>query len=213
MEINIEKTIKNLEKNNICVHYVSTKKEVIPTVESLTEKGATVASGGSVTLNECGVIDFLKKNDYNYLDRYAPGITREEMTEIFKKSSCADVYLSSCNAITENGELYNVDGNANRVSAISFGPKKIIMVAGFNKIVKDMDAAVKRVKTVAAPKNCKRLGCETYCFKTGHCADLEGGIGAGCDSPSRICRHYLVSSKQAEKGRMHVILVNEELGY
>ena len=87
------------------------------------------------------------------------------------------------------------------------------MVVGINKIVPNLDEAVKRVKTVAAPKNCKRLGCETYCFSKGHCADMEGGMGKGCDSPARICRHYIVSAKQNAQGRMNVIFVNEELGY
>lgn len=213
MEANIEKTIEKLEKNNICVHFVNSRDEVIPKIEQLIEKGDVVASGGSVTLNETGVIEFLKAGEYNYLDRYAPGLTKDEMTEIFIKSAGADAYVSSCNAITEDGELYNVDGNANRVSAIGFGPKKVIMVAGVNKIVKDMDAAVKRVKTVAAPKNCVRLGFDTYCAKNGQCVKPDGGIGSGCDSPMRICRHFLVSAKQAAKGRMNVILVNEELGY
>ena len=213
MQAQIEKTIKNLEKNNITAYYLESSEEIIPLIDSLVEENATVAVGGSVTLTETGVLDYLRKGNFQFLDRYKEGLTREEVTEIFKRSIGADAYLCSCNAVTEEGELYNVDGNANRVAAIAFGPKKVIMIVGVNKIVSNLDEAVKRVKTIAAPKNCVRLNCETYCKEKGHCADLDGGIGKGCDSPARICRHYLVSAKQSIKGRMHVIIVNETLGY
>lgn len=209
----IEKTIKNLEKNNISTYFVKTKDEVVPLIEKLVEKGATVAVGGSVTLDQVGVLDHLRCGRYEFLDRYKEGLSRDEVTDIFKKSFWADAYFCSSNAVTEEGELYNVDGNANRISAIAFGPKKVIMVVGVNKIVPDIDAAIKRVKTIAAPKNCKRLGCRTYCNENGHCMDVAGGIGKGCDSPGRICRHYLVSAKQAQKDRINVIFVDEELGY
>ena len=213
MNNNIKKTIENLEKNNIKTYFLETKDEVLPLIETLVEAGATVACGGSVTLTETGVLEHLKSGKYNFLDRYAPGLTPEETARIFRESFFADAYFCSTNAVTEDGELYNVDGNANRISAIAFGPKKVIMVVGVNKIVANLEEAVKRVKTVAAPKNCKRLGCQTYCFEKGHCMDPDGGMGKGCESPSRICRHYLVSAKQNAQGRMTVIFVNEELGY
>lgn len=209
----IEETMKNLNKNNIETFYVEKKEEVVPLLEKLVPQGATVAVGGSVTLTETGVLEHLRSGRYNFLDRYAEGLDRKGVTEVFRKSFYADAYLCSSNAVTEDGELYNVDGNANRISAISFGPENVIMIVGINKIVKDINEAVLRVKTVAAPNNCKRLSCKTYCFEKGHCVDLEGGIGKGCSSPQRICRHYLVSSKQAVYGRIKVIFVNEELGY
>ena len=209
----IEKTIKNLQKNNISAYFVNTKDAVVSQIEKLVEEGATVAVGGSMSLAEAGVLDHLRSGRYEFLDRYKEGLSREEVGEIYRKSFWADAYFCSSNAVTEDGELYNVHGNANRISAIAFGPKKVIMVVGINKIVPDLDAAVKRVKTIAAPKNCKRLGCETFCHQKGYCTDLEDGMGKGCDSPARICRHYLVSAKQAQKGRLHVILVGEELGY
>lgn len=213
MREQVEKTIKNLEKNNIGAYFAKTREEVIPLIEKLVEKGSTVAVGGSVTLDEVGVLAHLRSGRYEFLDRHKEGLSREAVTEIFEKSFSADAYFCSSNAVTEDGELYNVDGNANRVAAIAFGPKKVIMIVGTNKIVPDIDAAIKRVKTVAAPKNCKRLSCDTYCMEKGHCADMEGGIGKGCDSPSRICRHYLVSAKQTERNRINVILVDEALGY
>lgn len=209
----IEKTMNNLKKNNIEPYFVEKKEDVVPLIESLVSEGATVAVGGSVTLAETGVLEHLRSGRYNFLDRYEPGLERGEIFEIYRKSFGADAYFCSTNAVTEEGELYNVDGNANRIGAIAFGPKNVIMVVGVNKIVKNIDEAVLRVKTVAAPKNCKRLDCKTYCLEKGHCVAMDGGMGKGCDSPQRICRHYLVSAKQAVMGRIKVIFVNEELGY
>lgn len=213
MNERIEKTMKNLEKNNMNTYFVETKEEVIPLIEKLVVEGSTVAVGGSVTLNEVGVLEHLRSGRYEFFDRYAEGLTPAEIKEVFRKSFGADAYFCSCNAVTEEGELYNVDGNANRVAAISFGPEKVIMIVGVNKIVSNIDEAVKRVKTVAAPKNAVRLNCKTYCNVKGHCVDMEGGIGKGCDSPQRLCRHYLVCAKQKDEGRINVIFVNEELGY
>lgn len=209
----IENTIKNLEKNNIEALYVESKEDVVPLIEKLVPQGSTVAVGGSVSLDESGVLSHLRSGRYEFFDRYAQGLSREEVMEVYRKSFGVDAYFCSSNAVTEEGELYNVDGNANRISAIAFGPKNVIMVVGVNKIVKNIDEAVKRVKTIAAPKNCRRLDCRTYCFEKGHCMDMDGGMGKGCDSPQRICRHYLVSAKQAVMGRIKVIIVNEELGY
>lgn len=209
----IENTIKNLKKNNIEALYVESKEDVVPLIEKLVPQGSTVAVGGSVSLDESGVLSHLRSGRYEFFDRYAQGLSREEVMEVYRKSFGVDAYFCSSNAVTEEGELYNVDGNANRIGAIAFGPKTVIMVVGVNKIVKNIDEAVKRVKTIAAPKNCRRLDCRTYCFEKGHCMDMDGGMGKGCDSPQRICRHYLVSAKQAVMGRIKVIIVNEELGY
>ncbi len=213
MNAQIEKTIKNLEKNNIDAYFIQTKEEIIPLIEKLVGEGSTVAVGGSVTLTEAGVLDHLRSGRYEFIDRYKEGLTPEEIEDVFRKSFSADAYFCSSNAVTEEGELYNVDGNANRIGAIAFGPKKVIMIVGVNKIVANIDEAVKRVKTVAAPKNARRLNCKTYCNVKGHCMDMEGGIGKGCNSPTRICKHYLVSTVQKYEGRIKVILVNEELGY
>ncbi len=213
MSVNLEKTIKNLEKNNIETFFVKSRWDVIPLIEKMVAEGSVVSVGGSVTLDETGVLGHLRSGRYTFYDRYEAGLSAEQIKEIFVKSFDADAYFCSTNAITEDGELYNVDGNANRIGAIAFGPKNVIIVAGINKIVKNIDEAVKRVKTIAAPKNCLRLSRNTFCAQKGFCADMFGGIGKGCDSDERICRHYLVSSKQAQMGRIKVIIVNEELGY
>ncbi len=209
----VQKVMDNLRKNRIAVDYVSSKGEVLPLVKSLIPEGSTIASGGSQSLAETRVIKWLKSGECRYLDRMAPELTPEQRQEVTLDGGRADVYLCSSNAVTEAGELYNVDGNCNRISAIAFGPKKVIMVVGINKIVPDLDAAVRRVKTVAAPLNTKRLNCDTYCHNTGVCMGLEGGMTAGCSSPARICCNYLVSAQQRVPDRIHVILVGEPLGY
>jgi hypothetical protein len=140
-------------------------------------------------------------------------MTREEINDIFRNSFFADTYLCSTNALTENGELYNVDGNSNRVAAICFGPKSVIMVVGKNKIVKDVPEAINRVKTIAAPKNAQRLNCQTYCNTKGECMGIDGLVCDGCESSQRICCNYVVSAHQRQKDRIKVILVNEQLGF
>lgn len=213
LEQKIEKVMTNLRRNRMEAYYVPRLSEVLPLVESMLTDGNTVAVGGSVTLDEASVLNLLRNGNYRFLDRYAPDLTNEERVDVFRQSSAADVYLTSCNAITEQGELYNVDGRGNRVSAIAFGPEKVIVVVGVNKIVKDINEAIRRVKTVAAPLNAKRLHCDTYCCRVGHCQGLEGGMTDGCASPSRICCHYLISGMQREANRIKVILVGEACGY
>ncbi len=213
----IDKVLKALVKNKMVAYYVDTKEEARALALSLIPRGATCASGGSVTLKETGILDAVKLGSYCYFDRYAEGMTDAEREEAVKRAHFADVYLTSANAITENGELYNVDGNSNRISAIAHGPKNVIVVAGVNKIVKDLDEAILRVKAVAAPKNCARLNCQTPCFHTGHCISIDRSestvMSAGCTSPARICCNYLVSAQQRHVSRIKVILVGEELGY
>ena len=211
----IKRTIENLNKNKMETFFVEDRAEALKMALSLLNEGDTVSVGGSVTLSEIGMLDALKRGNYNYLDRYAAS-SPLEMHEIFRKSFFADAYITSSNAVTENGELYNVDGNANRVAAMMYGPKKVIVIVGKNKIVKDLDAAVLRVKTVAAPLNCKRLNKETYCVKTGHCVTVDNGethkMGVGCRSKDRICRNFTVIGEHLPD-RIKVIIVNEDLGY
>ncbi len=213
--MNIEKTLENLKKNEMEAFFVKTKEEAKALALSMIPEGAVCASGGSVTLNELGILDELRAGNYEYLDRYAEGITQEGVAEVFRKSASCDVYLSSSNAITEDGELYNVDGNSNRVSSLLFGPKKVIFIAGKNKIVETLDDAIVRVKTVAAPLNAKRLGCKTYCAEKGHCKSLDfgGSFASGCSSPQRICCNFTVMAKQRNPERVKVIIVDENLGY
>lgn len=214
--MNIEKTMENLRNNGIVPFFVKTKEEAKEKVKELIPKGAKVGVGGSVTLAECGIIDLLRSSDYDFLDRYKEGLSREEVNNIFRECFFADVYLMSTNALTEDGELYNVDGNSNRVAALLYGPESVIVVTGKNKIVRNLSEAVLRMKTVAAPKNAKRLSCKTYCTAAGECMDRERTADAmtkGCASPDRICSNYTVTGRQRIKDRIKVIIIDEETGY
>ncbi len=209
----LENVVANLQKNHLNPQVVSSMDDVIPLIEQILNEGDIVAVGGSVTLDETGVINYLRSGKYQFLDRYAQGLTRDEQEDIFRRSFFADAYICSSNAVTEQGELYNVDGTGNRVAAIAYGPKKVIVVVGVNKIVKNLNEAVKRVKMCAAPSNTRRLGFETYCSKSGQCVKAEGTMAEGCLSDSRICCSYLVTGYQRKFDRIHVILVNEPCGY
>ena len=216
IEKRARKVIENLGKNNMHGYFVTTKEEALAKVEELLEPGSTIASGGSMTLRECGIMELLRNGSYHYLDREKLGLSREQIEEIYQKAFSADAYLCSCNAVTDNGELYNVDGNSNRVAAICYGPASVIIVAGYNKIVKNIEAAVRRVKTVAAPANCRRLHCKTYCAEKGECISLsleQQELSGGCAGEDRVCCNYVVNAKQRKNGRIKVILVGEELGY
>lgn len=214
MDKMIEKTMKNLEKNNMQPFFVETAADVVPLIKTLVNPGETVANGGSETLFQTGVIELLESGDYQFIDRRKA--TPNNVRDYYIKAFGCDSYFCSSNAITENGELYNVDGNSNRVACIVYGPKQVIIVAGRNKIVPDLAAAIERVKTVAAPLNTKRLHCTTYCAKENKCVSLlndQPQLCEGCTSDGRICCNYVVSARQRHKNRIKVILVGENLGY
>ncbi len=196
----LERVKAALDKNFMETRIVQTAAEVADVVKGMVAPGASVACGGSVTLAETGVLALLNSGDYNFLDRNAPGVDRAAVE--FAGLS-ADVYFASANAVTQDGEIYNVDGHRNRVASIVYGPKRVIIVAGVNKVVADLAAARRRVAEVTAPANCKRLGLQTACATKGVCEP-----GAGC-----ICCAEMVLRAQSEPERVKVILVNEPLGY
>lgn len=212
--MDINKVMENLEKNDIKPYFIQTREEVVPLVKTLIKKGESVSNGGSQSLKETGVMDLLNCGDYDFIDR--TGLEGEELRQAYIRAFGCDTFFCSSNAVTENGELYNVDGNSNRVACIVYGPKQVIMVVGVNKIVKDINEAINRVKTVAAPANTVRLSCKTPCQATGKCVSLNKEsplICDGCASEQRVCCNYVVSAKQRHKNRIKVILVNENLGY
>ncbi len=212
----VEKTMENLRRNKMEPYFCETKAEACELVKTLINKGDVISSGGSVTLKETGVYDIITSSDYNYLDRSVPGMTREDIEEIYRKTFSADAYFTSTNALTENGELYNVDGNSNRVAAILYGPKSVVVVCGINKIVKNLEEAAIRVKTVAAPKNTVRLNCDTYCQKEGKCVSLNHDnpeMCEGCHSDGRICCNFVVCAQQRHVNRIKVVIIGEEYGY
>lgn len=207
-EKKLERVKTALEKNNMNAFIAQNSKEACEIAQSIMKDGALVGSGGSETLRQCGMLDILRSGKYEYLDRD----NTDDVTALYRKTFSADYYLCSSNAVTEKGELYNVDGRANRVACICYGPENIIMIVGKNKIVHTLDDAIKRVKTIAAPANAPRVKVDTYCSHTGICKGIDGCMTDGCTG-ERICSTYVVSGYQRVKGRINVILVDEELGY
>ncbi|MBR3994975.1 MAG: lactate utilization protein [Clostridia bacterium] len=205
IDIKLKNTATALEKNNFKAYIANTKEEAVEILKTLLKKGDTIGLGGSVTLSELGVVELCRSSEYKLFDRYAPNLSPEMANEAMRNALLADVFITSTNAVTENGELYNVDGRANRVAAMLYGPLSVVVIAGYNKIVKDVEAAEKRVKEIAAPMNCVRLNRETPCTKTGSCMD--------CKSDGRICADKVIMARQMIKDRVKVILVGEELGY
>lgn len=212
----IIRTIKALEANNMLACYCETSDEAREKIKEFISSGDVISSGGSVTLKETGIIDIIKSPDYKYIDRSEVGITTKEAERRVREAFFADVYFASANAVTENGEVYNVDGNCNRVAAILFGPKSVVLVVGKNKIVANLDEAIVRVKKCAAPPNTVRLDKNTYCKNNGECLSCKNDptdMTAGCKSPDRICCSYAVLGQQRVKNRVKVVIVGEDLGY
>ena len=196
-----QKVIKGLKSRNMTGYYVQTKEEALKLALSLIPEGSTVTMGGGMSVIEIGLVDALKNGNYNYIDREAAEDRRAAMLQAYD----ADFFLASSNAITDDGVLVNIDGNANRVSAIAYGPKKVLMIVGMNKVCSDVDSAVKRARNVAAPINNQRFNGNNPCTKTGACAN--------CKSPDTICCQFLVTRYSRHQHRIHVILVNEPLGF
>jgi len=203
-DMKIERVMKNLQANNMQAHYVKNQEELLATVKSLMSEGETVSVGGSATLFETGVIDFLRNGKYDFLDRHVE-LTPEERKALYRNCFSADTYITSTNAITENGELYNVDGSGNRVAAMIYGPDQVIVITGVNKIVKDEAAAIDRYRRIAAPANAKRLNRNTPCAKLGYCTQ--------CDSPEHICSAHVMIRRQFNSDRIKVIIIDGNYGY
>lgn len=202
-----EETIASLKANNMNGIYVQTKEEALQKVIELLPEGAVIGMGGSLTISQIGLLDYLTANSdkYKLYNQYAKDLTPEEGLQIRKKSLTADVFLTGTNAITTEGELVNIDGFGNRVAGMIFGPEKVIVVAGVNKIVTNIKAALDRIKNRTAPMNSYRLNRETPCAKTARCDE------ASCSQS--ICNITTVIHKQANKNRMTVVLIGEELGF
>ncbi len=196
-----QKVIKGLESRNMSGYYAATKEEALKIALELIPKGSSVTMGGAMSAHEIGLVEALKGPDYNFIDRDKATDKRAAMLAAYD----ADFFLSSANAMTEDGIMINVDGNANRVSAIAQGPKKVVFIVGMNKITKDVDSAMKRARNVAAPINAQRFGLSTPCTSTGSCMD--------CKSPDTICCQILITRYSKHKDRIHVILVNDNLGF
>ena len=200
-ELLAQKVIKGLESRNMTGYYAADRAEALKTALSLIPEGSAVTMGGTMSAHEIGLVEAIKNGNYNFIDRDAYEDKRAAMLAAYD----ADVFLSSVNAMTEDGVLINIDGNANRVSAIAQGPKKVVFIVGMNKICNDADSAMKRARNVAAPINAQRFGLSTPCSKTGACMD--------CKSMDTICCQFLITRFSKHPGRIHVILVNDSLGF
>ncbi len=217
-DLQVERTIKALKKNNIEAQFIATASEVVPTLKTLLTKGEKVAVGGSVSLTEAGVLELLRNGDYTFLDRYDPSLDKKGIETVLIQSLMSDTYLASANAITEHGEVYCVDGNSNRVAAMLYGPKQVILVVSWDKIVPDLVSAILRVKQIAAPANAIRLNKGTYCSEHGKCMSAKCDVNNLMALPAGACEHticsnYVVFSHQQIEGRMKVLIVGESLGY
>ena len=193
--------LKGLESRNMTGYYAKTKEEALKLALDIIKEGSTVTMGGAMSAIEIGLVDALKTGNYNFIDRNEMADKREAMLLAYD----ADYFLSSANAITDDGVLVNIDGNSNRVSAIAQGPKHVIFIVGMNKVCPDIDSAMKRARNVAAPINAQRFGLSTPCAKTGKCYD--------CKSPDTICCQFLITRFSRHEGRIHVIMVNDDLGF
>lgn len=205
----IEKTIRHLKENQMDARFIPNREQLFDLLNEWVSQGDTVSFGGSMTLFETGVMDYLhqreSKGEILFLDRNREGLTLEQVQDIYRQAFCADVYFSSSNAITSDGYLYNVDGNGNRVAAMMYGPKSVIVIAGCNKVVETKEDAVRRMEQKVAPLNAKRLKMNTPCVRTGVCAH--------CMSPDRICCDYVWFGRQRIPNRIKVLILGEEFGY
>lgn len=196
--------IQNLAKRQIAGYYCDTHEAALDLALSLTEEGSTVSFGGSMTLIDMGLVDALKKGNYDLLDRGAAN-NRDEVLDIYQKSFSADTYFMSSNAITFDGQLVNIDGNGNRVAALIYGPKQVILLVGMNKVASSLDEAIQRTRNIAGPANAIRLNRNTPCSKTGICHD--------CQSDECICSNTVITRRSGIKNRLKVILIGEVIGY
>ena len=197
--------IKAFERNNMQITFVENFEQLHNYLKKYLCNQRTVSLGGSMTLFETGVIDLLHQSNIILHDRYQEGLSREEMQEIFKKAFTSDLFISSTNALTTDGCLYNIDGNGNRVAAMIYGPKEVIIIAGKNKIFDSEEASINHIKTVSAPANAVRLNKKTPCVKTGTCMN--------CTSSERICSSYVKLGYQGNIGRIKIVIVDQDLGY
>lgn len=192
--------IKGLQSRNMSGYYAADKEEALKKALELIPEGSSIAMGGCRSAHEIGLIKALESGNYNYIDR-----DKMDARAGLLAAYDADIFLSSANAITSDGVMVNIDGNSNRVSCIAQGPRKVVFIVGLNKVCADIDDAMKRARNIAAPCNAQRFDIKTPCKETGKCFD--------CKSPDTICCQFLITRYSRHVGRIHVILVNEDLGF
>jgi hypothetical protein len=195
--------VKNLKSRHFDAYYCSTKEEALKKALSLIPENDTVGWGGTVTCQQIGLLDAVRAGNFRPIDRETAK-TPQEREQIMRAAMVADTFLTSANAISLDGEMVNIDGNGNRVAAIVYGPKQVIVVAGMNKVEDTLEAAITRARTKAAPLNQQRFGLPNPCTVSGSCAD--------CKSETCICNHILVTRHCRPVGKIKFVLVGEDLG-
>jgi hypothetical protein len=186
-------------------YYVNSIEELHEVIKALISSGETVGCGDSVTLEQTGILDIMRCNDYRFLDKHRPELTHDEKREIYLQNFRADSFLTGVNAVTTDGKLFNIDGNGSRVAPILYGPKQVIVVAGTNKIVNSVEEAIVRTRQIAAPFDAKRLGKNTPCTKLNKCID--------CHHTQRICNDFVLITGQFQKNRIKVIFIEGNYGF
>jgi hypothetical protein len=205
IEEKAKKVIEKLAAHDFKAIFLKTKEEAVQEIWKHITPKQRIGVGGSLTIRGLGILEKLEAEGYTIYDHWKPGLSKENILEIRKSQMTSTLFLSSSNAVTLNGELVNIDGIGNRVNSINFGPGKVVLIVGYNKIVEDVQEAIKRIKNVAAPLNAKRLNMDVPCAKVGKCVD--------CNSPNRICRVIVIHERKPSLTDLHIILVGEELGY
>lgn len=201
-----EQVLAAFEWRKINGYFAPTRSSALTQVMDLVPEGSTVSQGGSVTLDQCGIREALKRRtDISFIDPYDANLEREQQLENRRQGLLSDVFITGTNAITRDGIIVNRDGMGNRVAALCFGPRKVILVVGLNKVVPDLESAIARIDQIASPMNCDRLNRETPCRESLRCHD--------CSSNDRICSVTTMIERQADPDRLHVILVAENLGF
>jgi hypothetical protein len=200
-----KRTVEKLESHGFKALFAGTKEDAVREILTQIPPERSIGVGGSVTIRSLGVLERLEKQGNRILDHWKPGLSGEEVLDVRKSQLLCDIFLSSVNAVTVNGELINIDGIGNRVNAASFGPGKVILVAGYQKIVEDIQGGLHRIKNVAAPLNARRLSVDVPCARVGRCVD--------CNSPNRVCRVIVIHERKPLLTEVLVILVGEELGF
>ena len=199
------KTIEALRKNRFDATFFKTRVETSTAITEMILPGMRVAFGGSQTAKQLNLQQLVTEKGATILDHNSPGLSNEQKMEVMRQQQICDVFICSSNAISLQGELFNIDGHGNRVAAMSFGPRKVIVVAGTNKIVADEEAAWQRIRNIAAPINFKRLNRPNPCAKYGVCMN--------CNLPSRGCNIYVATKRKPPMMDFHVFIINESLGF
>lgn len=205
MDERMKKAIFNLNRHNMAGYFVDNQEELLRLIATFINEGERVGCGDSLTLEETGVFEFIRKGNFVFYDKHQPGLSREEKREIYLKNFDADTFLTGTNGVTVDGKLFNIDGNGSRVAPMLYGPRQVIVVVGVNKLTDTVEEAINRARQVAAPLDSKRLGKETPCVKLGKCID--------CSHQQRICNDFVLITGQFIKDRIKVIFVNQNYGF